>query len=133
VIFIDTGALIARFVDRDQHHAAAIRHWNVLQRDRRRCVTSNFVLDETITLLARRTNYAFAAERARNLFQSTQLTIVRPDETDEIAALAWFQKYADQGMSFTDCVSFVLMKQMEIKTVFSFDRHFLIAGFDVEP
>lgn len=59
--------------------------------------------------------------------------IVRPDEMNEVAALAWFQKYADQGMSFTDCVSFVLMEEMDIKTAFSFDRHFLIAGFEVEP
>lgn len=43
------------------------------------------------------------------------------------------QKYADQGVSFTDCVSFVLMQKGDIRRVFSFDRHFRIAGFEVEP
>lgn len=61
------------------------------------------------------------------------LTILRPDEDDELAALDWFQKYADQSMSFTDYISFVLMEKHKLKNAFSFDRHFAIAGFDVEP
>ncbi len=133
MIFIDTGAFLARYIERDQYHDAATEHWRTLQNDRRRCFTSNFVLDETITLLARRSTYEFAAERARNLFESTSLSILRPDENDELAALEWFQKYADQSVSFTDCVSFVLMEKQDIKCAFSFDRHFTIAGFDVEP
>lgn len=133
MIFIDTGAFLARYVERDQYHDAASGHWRTLQNDRRRCFTSNFILDETITLLPRRSTYQFAAERARNLFRSKSLSILRPDENDEVAALEMFQKYADQSVSFTDCVSFVLMQKMDIKCAFSFDRHFTIAGFDVEP
>ncbi len=110
-----------------------IEHWRTLQESRRQCFTSNFVLDETITLLARRSTYEFAAQRALNLFESTSLSILRPDKNDELAALEWFQKYADQSVSFTDCVSFVLMKKLMIQSVFSFDRHFNLAGFDVQP
>jgi hypothetical protein len=91
------------------------------------------VLDETITLLARRATYQFAAQRARNLYESTSLLILRPEDDDELAALEFFQKYADQNVSFTDCVSFVLMRKQDIKCAFTFDRHFRIAGFDVEP
>lgn len=133
MIFIDTGAFLARYIERDQYHAAAIRHWRTLQNDRRPCFTSNFVLDETITLLARRSTYEFAAERARNLYKSALLSILRPDHNDELGAVELFQKFADQGVSFTDCVSFVLMEKQKIQCAFSFDRHFTIAGFDVEP
>jgi len=133
VIFIVTGAFLARYIERDQYHDAATDHWRTLQNDRRPCFTSNFVFDETITLLARRSTYQFAAERARRLFESKSLSILRPDENDELAALELFQKYADQCVSFTDCVSFVLMKNQNIKCAFSFDRHFTIAGFDIEP
>jgi uncharacterized protein len=133
VIFVDTGAFLARYIQRDQHHAAATEFWHKLRRDGRRCFTSNFVLDETITLLARRSTYHFAVERARNLLGSRSLSILRPDERDETAALDRFQKYADQSVSFTDCVSFVLMDRHNIKCAFSFDRHFAIAGFDIEP
>jgi uncharacterized protein len=133
VIFIDTGAFLARYIERDQHHGAAITQWRKVQSERLRCFTSNFVMDETITLLARRSSHEFAAERAKNLMESASLVILRPTEIEERAALEWFRKYADQNVSFTDCVSFVLMKRQEIKLAFSFDRHFLMAGFEVEP
>lgn len=133
MIFIDTGAFLARYIERDQYHDAATKYWQTLQNDRRQCFTSNFVLDETITLLARRSTYGFAAERARNLLKSTSLSILRPGENEESAALELFQQYADQSVSFTDCISFVLMEKQGIKCVFSFDRHFAIAGFNVQP
>mgnify|MGYP002624449368 CR=1 FL=1 len=133
MIFIDTGAFLARYIERDQHHDAAIGLWQTLENDRRRCFTSNFVLDETITLLARRATYEFAAQRARSLFESPSLIILRPDENDEMAALELFDKYADQRVSYTDCVSFALMEDQNIKSAFSFDRHFSMLGFDVEP
>lgn len=133
MIFIDTGAFLARYIERDQYHNAATKHWQTLRNDQRRCFTSNFVLDETFTLLARRSTYRFAAERARNLLQSTSLSILRPDAECEAAALELFEAFADQSASFTDCVSFVLMEKHSIKCAFSFDRHFAIAGFELEP
>jgi len=133
VIFIDTGAFLARYIERDQFHVQATEHWALLQNDSRQCFTSSFVIDETITMLARRTTHHFAADRARSFYDSKSLSILRPTEDDELAALVMFQKYADQGISFTDCVSFVFMKQRRIESVFSFDRHIAIAGFNVEP
>lgn len=133
MIFIDTGAFLARYIERDQYHDAAAEHWRILQNHPPRCFTSNFVVDETITLLARRTTYRFATERARNLYGSPSLFILRPNASDELIALELFQKYADQNVSFTDCISFALMQKHNIRRSFSFDRHFSIAGFDVEP
>lgn len=47
MIFLDTGAFLARYVQRDQYHTQAIRHWRQLRRERRRCFTSNFILKDT--------------------------------------------------------------------------------------
>jgi predicted nucleic acid-binding protein len=41
------------------------------------------------------------------------------------------RKFADRRASFTDAVSFVLMKRYRIRTAFSFDGHFLMAGVEV--
>jgi predicted nucleic acid-binding protein len=127
--FIDTGALLARYLRNDQHHKAATLLWNKIRVTREHCVTSNFVLDETFTLLARRASYAFAAEKARIIYAASSLEILRPDSLTELAALNWFEKYADQETSFTDCVSFALMREANIQTAFSFDSHFERAGF----
>ena len=91
------------------------------------------VIDETLTLLARRVDYTFAAERGKSLYASTHLTILRPDREDEIAALQSFSKLADQEVSFTDCVSFALMKRHRVRRAFTFDGHFRAAGFEVWP
>jgi uncharacterized protein len=133
VIFIDTGAFLARFLRNDQHHRSAVAVWEKLASNRENCVTSNFVLDETFTLLGRRAGYGFAVQRAKNIYASKSLTICRPDREDEINALQFFGKYADQHVSFTDCLSFVLMKREKINRAFSFDRHFELAGFHVIP
>ena len=128
MIFIDTGAFFARYVAKDQHSSEAGRLWEKIVRDDVRSYTSNFVLDELFTLLGRTCGYPFAAERARHIYSSEKLAILRPDFDDESEALTLFQKYADQKISFTDCVSSVLIRQLKLKSVFSFDRHFQIMG-----
>jgi predicted nucleic acid-binding protein len=133
VIFVDTGAFVARYVKSDQHHRRARSEWKRLERQAPRLFTSNFVLDETFTLLARRTTYAFAAGKARSLLSSTVLTILRPARDDEMSALQLFEKYADQAVSFTDCVSFALMRRHALQRAFAFDRHFRDVGYTVVP
>jgi predicted nucleic acid-binding protein len=133
MIFIDTGAFLGRYLSQDQSHALATTGWRTLAAEGRRCFTSNFVLDELFTLLGRQADYRFAAERARAVYASKALTILRPDQSDELAALAYFEKFADQGVSFTDCVSFRLMARVGLQEAFSFDRHFQYAGYTLWP
>ena len=131
VVFIDSGALLARYHETDQYHEEGMRLWSKLQKERRICITSNFVLNETFTLLARRAGYRFTAERARAVYLSEKLTNLRTTQDDEVEALNFFEKYADQDIGFTDCLSFVLMRKRHVQTVFSFDRHFTLAGFQL--
>jgi uncharacterized protein len=133
VIFVDTGAFVARHVRRDGHHSRARQVWPEIERQRTACFTSNFVLDETFTLLGRQSSYSFAAERARALLDSKALTILRPDTEDELRAVELLAKFADQHVSYTDCVSFTLMRRHRLGRVFTFDRHFRDAGFEVLP
>jgi len=54
----------------------------------------------------------------------------------EIAAEAWnvFEQFnADKTWSFTDCVSYVVMKQRNMREAFVFDRHFRQMGFVCLP
>ena len=133
MIFVDTGAFVGRYIERDQHHRAATAAWRQIERERSRLVTSKHVLDETFTLLGRRAGNGFAAERARSVFASRLLEIHRPGADLERSALDLFEKYADQQVTFTDCLSFALMKEGGIRRAFTFDGHFRIAGFDVWP
>ena len=133
MIFIDTGAFLARYVKRDRLHEVAQEGWRQLRATGQRCMTSNFVLDEVLTLLGRRVSYSFAADRATALWASSSLRIARPEERDELAAIELFTKLADQRVSFTDCISFALMRRHRVRSAFSFDRHFESAGFEIWP
>lgn len=107
--------------------------WSRLEREHRHWLTSNLVLSEAFTLLARRTSYAFAADTAGQLYASQRVQIVRSEVDEELIALKLFAKLADQQVSFTDCVSFALMDTRRVVRAFTFDRHFSVAGFRVIP
>lgn len=130
-IFIDTGAFLARYIEKDQHHKEALVKWNKLHKSNSKYFTSNFVLDEMITLLGRWAGEEFSLEKAYSIYNSDSFTILRPEESDEMHALEYYKKYRDKKIGFTDCISFALMKKQRIQKVFSFDRHFADAGFSL--
>jgi uncharacterized protein len=130
-LFIDTGPFIARHLGDDQHHAEARAGFAALEQKPSRLFTSNFVLDEAITLLSRRAGAPFAAARARAWYGSAALEILRPAADDERLAIELLEKYGDQRASYTDCVSFVLMRKRRIRRAFSFDADFAAAGFEL--
>ena len=133
MIFVDTGAFLGKYFTRDQNHRRAVRGWKSLAESRQPWFTSNFVLDEFFTLLGRKAGGVFAAERARKIYASRVITILRPGEEEEHQAIDLLAKFADQEVGFTDCISFVLMRRRGLKRVFGFDRHFRDAGFEMFP
>ncbi len=131
-IFVDTGPYLAAFHERDQRYQKAVEVWNEVKRQKLVTITTNHILDELATLLARRTSYSFSFMKIRSVLESSVL-IERPDRTDEEEALKFFEKYADQQISFTDCLSFAVMQRLQLKQCFTFDRHFLDVGHEVFP
>ena len=131
MIFIDTGPFIARYLKNDQYHEQALAVWQSIINEGTRCLTSNFVIDETLTLIGRRAGNEFAAERGSNIYASKLITVLRPELNDELQSIKTFVKYSDQAVSFTDCISFELMRKQKITEVFTFDSHFEIAGFSI--
>lgn len=64
---------------------------------------------------------------------SRVVNIVRVSRELEEKALDIFEKYDDKYFSFTDCVSFAVMQEMNIKEAFAFDEHFSQMGFIRRP
>lgn len=122
LVFVDTGAFIAKYLANDSQHSKSLEIWKKLEKFN--LLTSNHVFDETMTLLGRRAGYSFAAERGEAIMGSKILKVFYTDQEIEEDALRYFRKYADQGLSFTDAISFSVITKMKIKQVFSFDAHF---------
>lgn len=128
MIFVDTGAFLTLYTKRDQFHRQANEIFPSLPRP---FSTSNHVIDELATLLGRIAGYHYAADRTSDLYASRSIDIVASTRDDEIEAIRWMRKYADKEISFTDCISFTMMRRLGIRAAFTFDRHFRDAGFQI--
>lgn len=128
-LFIDTSAFYALEDASDEHHdeALAIQRWCMFRRPL--LFTSHHVLDESVTLIGRRLRPDRAVRFAKSLLASRVIQIVRSDEALEQAALNVYARLNDGRVSFTDCISFAIMRAIDIPVAFAFDRHFERAGF----
>lgn len=96
-------------------------------------VTTDYVVDETLTLIRVRLSLIAAEAWWAQLEGSTRLRwecigVARADKARDL-----FFRHRDKTYSFTDCTSFVVMKELKLKQALTTDRHFRQMGFDVLP
>lgn len=120
-VFVDTGAWFARFVPTDPDHPAA-KVW--LDRNTQPLITTDYVVDELLTLLKVRGEYPRALEIGPALFDGKVCDLEWVTPADVAEAWRVFSTYQDKGWSFTDCVSRVVMRRLGIATALAFDKHF---------
>jgi len=132
-IFIDTSAFFAAEVPRDQFYQRSRQTWNEMANSAVTIYSSDAVFQETSMLLHYRTGPASAIGWIEIQKQSKSITWLPIDGEVQRFTLPWMKKFDDQGVSFVDATSFVLMRRENIRHVFSFDRHFIAAGFKLWP
>ena len=132
-LFVDTSAWVASSDPSDRWHTAARNAINSSVGARVPFVTTDYVLDETFTLLLYHAGRRQAIAFGDKVLQSRQVKLVRVDAG--ICEEAWrlFKQYDDKTWAFADCTSFVVMRQMGVQRAFAFDRHFTQAGFQLWP
>ena len=124
-VFVDTGAWFAYFVRRDADHAAAVE-W--MQANRQPLLTTDFILDELLTLLKLRESYTVAVAAGDALLYKAVTRVERVSEEDFLQAWDVFRRYRDKEWSFTDCTSKVVMERLGHTHAFAFDSHFAQFG-----
>ncbi len=130
---LDTSYLLALELARDQNHMRAVRHWEQVAGSGAQLIITSFIFAEVVTFLNSRGYHSKAVELGNNLLRSTIIQFVHVDAVLLLEGWSYFQQHADKDYSLTDCISFVLMRDSGIKTAFTFDRHFVQAGFLMEP
>lgn len=124
-IFIDTGAFLALEDESDEHHGEALQFRDeILLKGNYEMITTSYILDETLTLIRTRLGIRASIDFSKKIRKSKVVRIVPISREIEEETLDLFEKYDDKDFSFTDCVSFVIMREMGIEEVFGFDRHF---------
>lgn len=129
-VFVDTAGFLALWDAGDAHHAAAVRLQAGLAQQRRRFLTTDYVVDETATLLLVRHSHAAAADFLDTIAGSRAIGLEWVEPGRFHAAASLFRRHADQEWSLTDCVSFIVMQELGIRDSFTTDHHFRQAGYN---
>ena len=134
MIFVDTGAWYASEVQDDVNHAAARKFLAELSKGAYGVpLTTDYVLEETMTLLRSRRNLTSALAFIDKIQSSNSVRIAWVDESLFRKSLDLFRESERKMWSFTDCTSFALMNQLSVTEAFAFDTHFEEAGFSILP
>jgi predicted nucleic acid-binding protein len=128
-VFIDTMGWACLLDRREAKHGATARLMAEWGQTRRPLVTTDYVVDETATLLLARRAAGVLGEFFECIEHSAALTLtpVGPGRFRE--ACGYLLKHRDQGYSFTDVTSFIVMRELGMSDALTEDRHFEQAGF----
>ena len=127
-VLLDTGALVALAHSRDVNHQFAANCLLEIQRHR----LPVFMTVPTIYESHKRILFDLGRQRARRFLSEIydgSVSIVRTVEQDEIEAQSFLDQYADLTLTLTDAANMAVMARLKIAASFSFDKHYLQAGF----
>jgi len=120
-IFVDTGAWFASVVPADRNHLKVVAF---LQHNPSPLITTDYVIDETLTLLRARGEAMKAIALGRQFFDLQIANVFHI--TPEIVSKAWelFRDQPARRWSFTDCTSKVVMDELHLRQALFLDSHF---------
>jgi uncharacterized protein len=126
--FADTAYFIALvspadFADAEARVQAAITG--------RTIVTTSAVLNELGNHFAKPPNRTIFASFVDSLRANSAFTLVHVDERVFDSGLDLYRQRSDKLWSLTDCISFVVMRELRLSNALTTDHHFQQAGFNV--
>lgn len=132
-LFVDTAGWIACADEADPSHGQAVAARDAWLENEGVLLTTDYVADETLTLLRLRLGLDAAETWWHQVDGSSRLrwefiSLARSDK-----ARSLFFRYRDKTFSFTDCTSFVVMRELRLREALTTDHHFAQAGFLLKP
>jgi predicted nucleic acid-binding protein len=132
-VFVDTGGWMACADGADPEHAPCRAARDDALEAGQTLITTDFVVDETLTLIRFRLGLKAADAWWRQVDGSRRVRWERVESDRFERARHLFFEYRDKDLSFTDCTSIAVMRELKLKTVITTDRHFQQVGLDVLP
>ena len=132
MLFIDTWGWLTLRDRREARHKEVKTFYQEVQKQNGRIYTTDYVLDETYTLLFKRLSYSVARESVERLNEAVLngyllIEWITPERFEEAKKLR--MKYQDKPrISFTDLTSIVVMNKLKIVNILTEDAHFIQVG-----
>jgi predicted nucleic acid-binding protein len=128
-LFIDTWGWVVLEDSKDPSHQAASRIYDEAVRTSSSVFTTNFVLDETISLLFRRRPFEEVARFMKGLMISPFIKIEEITQARFLRAFDLRLAFRDKpDISFTDLTTMIVAQDLKVADILSGDRHFIQAG-----
>ena len=129
-LVIDTWGWLALEDSREPFHDAATRVYAKAAEVSGSIHTTNFILDETITLLYRRRPFEEVSRFTKGLLASPFIEIQEITQSRFQRAYDLRLKLRDKpDISFTDITTMVVAQDLNVLDILTGDRHFLQVGF----
>ena len=132
-LFVDTAGWAACADGADPAHEASRAARDAALEAGQTLVTTDCVVDETLTLIRFRLGLAAARAWWEQVDRSPRLRWEQIDGERFDKARELLFQYRDKDFSFTDCTSFVVMRELRLTDALSTDRHFRQMGFQILP
>jgi len=129
-IFIDADAFVALIDKNDSHHKVARQINDYLEEKDLIVFTSSFAVGEAITIISQNASHILAVAFGKELFWG-EISIIDVSREQQIKALEKFALQKSKNVRFTDFINMVLMDELGIKTIFSFDKHYPKSGYQL--
>jgi uncharacterized protein len=129
-VFVDTSGLYALVDKTDSQHRNARAAVEQVVRSSRKLVVTDYVVDETVTLAKVRSGSRVALRVLDLIDESAGIRIEWIDAARFDATKKFVRRHADHDYSFTDCSSFVVMRELKLRQALTTDGHFVEAGFE---
>jgi predicted nucleic acid-binding protein len=126
---MDTVGLLALWNVDDQWHPAANSAFAKIDQTQTTLVTTAYVLLECGNSAAR-SRIRTEVDRLREQFERAD-TLIWPTAADWTAAWAAYRCGGADAAGIVDHISFAVMRRCDIGQVFTNDRHFRAAGFEM--
>ena len=132
-VLVDTSAWLALDNAADQRHPVASYYWTELDAQSARFIISSWILEEVMTLVSRRAGAQRAYLLGRRFLDSSALEIIQGDIGLESRAMILMRQRNEKDFSFTDAMSWVIVREYSVDAVFAFDRHLMMPGIRQIP
>lgn len=135
-LFIDTWGWLALEDRLERFHESSLRCYSEVRAGSGQILTSNFVLDETITRLFRRRPFQEAVRFTNGILASPFVRVEPVTEQRFRQAFSLRQRFADKPkISFTDLTTMIIMTELKVTKILTADSHFsqVALGFQILP
>ena len=130
LVYVDTSGWYALVDETDPEHRP-VREW--FEENKTPLITSDYVFDETITLIRASLGHQQSLQFGKSLKESKVAQLISVPKGDRERAWEIFKRYDDQVFSFTDCISFAQMERLDIRKALTLDDDFKIMDYKAVP